>query len=240
MPSEAGRAPRLLIEGRPWPVRVVRHATARGVTLRVEPWEDAVRLTLPRRASLADALGWAGRQEAALARSAAERPPARPFHLGGSVPLDGVERRIIPQDGRGVRLGEEVRVGGDAAGLSARLHRALKAHAGTVLDRETRALADGHGLAIRSVGVGDPSGRWGSCSVDGRLRYSWRLILMPPWVRAMVVAHEVAHLIHPHHQPMFHVEHRRLLGASPAAATAWLRANGRRLHGVGRERADGT
>ena len=232
MPSSRTR---LTIEGRDWPVRVVRHPTARRVTLRVEPWEDAVRLTLPRRACLTDALDWAAGQEAALVVAAARRAVARPFRAGGSVPLEGVERRIVRDGARGVTLGQDIRVGGDEAGLSARLHRALKAHARDVLDRDTRALAEAHGLTVRSVGVGDPASRWGSCAVDGRLRYSWRLILMPPWVRQMIVAHEVAHLRHPHHQPMFHVEHRRLLGAPPDPATAWLKANGRRLHGVGRE-----
>ena len=237
MPSEAGREPRLTIEGRPWPVRVVRHATARRVTLRVEPWEDVVRLTLPRRASLRDALVWAADQEAALAGAAGRRVVARPFRVGGSVPLDGIERRIWLGEGRGVRLGEQIAVGGDEAGLSLRLHRALKDHARSLLDRDTRALAQSDGLTIRSVGIGDPSSRWGSCAADGRLRYSWRLILMPPWVRAMIVAHEVAHLRHPHHQRMFHVEHRRLLGTSTHPATAWLTANGRGLHGIGRNPA---
>lgn len=228
--------PCLIVDGRPWPIHVIRHPRARRITLRVEPWEDAIRLTLPPRGRIADALDWAWEQSALLAEAAARRPEARPFRIGGSVPLNGVERPIqYRPSARGVTLGEEVIVGGRETELAGRLSRALHSHASTVLDAETRSLAEKAGLTVNAVSVGDPVSRWGSCAVDGRVRYSWRLILMPPWVRAMIVAHEVAHILHPHHQPMFHVEHRRLLGGSPDAATAWLKKNGRRLHAIGWE-----
>lgn len=231
----AAPGPALLLDGCRFAVRVVRHPRARRVTLRVEPWEDAVCLTLPPREPLGPAMRWAADQGAALARSATARPPARPFRDGGTVPIDGQDRRIgsVP-DARGVTFDDEVRVGGPADDLPAGLTRALKARARATLDRDTRALAARHGLTIGSVGVGDPTGRWGSCSADGRIRYSWRLILMPPDVRGAIVAHEVAHRVHLNHSAMFHVEHTRLLGGSPAPAMAWLKRHGRALHGVGR------
>ncbi len=48
------------------------------------------------------------------------------------------------------------------------------------------------------------------------------------------MAHEAAHLIHLHHGPMFHVEHERLLGRAPIMETAWLKAHGRAIQGIGR------
>ncbi len=233
MRSDAARV--LTIDGRPFAVRVVRHPRARRVTLRVEPWEDAVRLTLPPREPLGPAMTWAVRQEAALARSAAARAAVRPFRDGGVVPLEGEDRPIrSAPDARAVVFGAEVRVGGAVEGLAVRLTRALTARARATLTEETRALGERHGLTVASVGIGDPSSRWGSCSADGRIRYSWRLILMPPPVRRAIVAHELAHRIRLDHSPMFHVEHERLLGASPKPATAWLKRHGRALHGVGR------
>ena len=237
MRSEPARV--LTIDGRPFAVRIVRHPRARRVTLRVEPWEDAVRLTLPPREALAPAMRWAVAQGAALARAAAERAPARPFRDGGVVPLEGRDRPIrSTPDTRGVAFGDEIQVGGVAETLSARLTRALKARARAMLDDETRHLARVHGLTVASVGVGDPSSRWGSCSADGRIRYSWRLILMPPPVRRAIVAHEVAHRIRLDHSPLFHAAHERLLGTSPVPATAWLTRHGRALHGIGRGVAD--
>ncbi len=138
---------------------------------------------------------------------------------------------------RGVELGDAVRVGGDADGLSRRVHRALRVEALRVLTAETALVADRHCLAVASVGVGDPTGRWGSCSAAGALRYSWRLILMPPDVRRSIVAHELAHRLHLDHSPAFHRAAERVLGGSHAPARAWLKAHGRALHGVGRDTA---
>ena len=38
--------------------------------------------------------------------------------------------------------------------------------------------------------------RWGSCSTEGNLSFSWRLIFAPAEVLDYVGAHEVAHLVH--------------------------------------------
>ena len=59
-------------------------------------------------------------------------------------------------------------VGGPPAGLASRITRWLKAEALRTLETETRALCTAHDLAITTVGIGDPRGRWGSCSSVGR------------------------------------------------------------------------
>src|SRR3546814_6359983 len=76
----------------------------------------------------------------------------------------------------------------------------------------------------RKAGGGRPPRRSqatvGSCTSGGRIAYSWRLVMAPPWVRQSVVAHEVAHLVHLNHPPAFHALHRKLLGSSPSCARA--------------------
>jgi predicted metal-dependent hydrolase len=84
------------------------------------------------------------------------------------------------------------------------------------------------------VGIGDPVSRWGSCSGSGTIRYSWRLILAPDFVRRATVAHEVAHLVHLDHGPDFHALVTRLLAEDPRPARTWLRRHGAALHRVGR------
>ena len=44
--------------------------------------------------------------------------------------------------------------------------------------------------------------RWGSCG-NGVLKFHWRSILLPPGLAEYVVAHELVHLLHPHHGPTF-------------------------------------
>ena len=103
-----------------------------------------------------------------------------------------------------------------------------------MLTEETREFAAKGGVMAAKVGVGDPVSRWGSCSSSGTIRYNWRLILAPDFVRRATVAHEVAHLVHLNHGPDFHALVEELLGEDPRPARHWLRGNGASLHAVGR------
>ncbi len=121
----------------------------------------------------------------------------------------------------------------------ARRHeRVLNAHALAVLSSETAEIAAAAGVVPRSVRVGDADTRWGSCSAERRIRYSWRLILAPPAARRFVVAHEVAHLVHLDHGPGFKKLESELFArfdsGGVAAARSLLRRLGPRLKRVGR------
>jgi predicted metal-dependent hydrolase len=125
--------------------------------------------------------------------------------------------------------------GGPPETLGARVERWLRREALRVLSAETAEFALKAGVRVTRVAIGDPRGRWGSCSSSGAIRYSWRLILAPGFVRRATVAHEVAHRVHMDHSPRFHRLVQLLLGEDPAPARAWLRTNGARLHWYGRE-----
>jgi predicted metal-dependent hydrolase len=98
-----------------------------------------------------------------------------------------------------------------------------------------------HGPALRvtpsAVSLRDPRTRWGSASRDGRLSFSWRLVLAPPDALETVVIHELAHLRYFGHGPRFwglvagrrpdHREWRR-----------WLREHSLELHLALREGTD--
>ena len=135
--------------------------------------------------------------------------------------------------GRAVRLdGDRLVLGGPADRVGARVLRWLKARALVTLSADTMTLAGRHGLVPGRIGVGDPRGRWGSCTAGGDIRYSWRLIMAPPDVRIATVAHELAHLRHMDHSPAFHAFHRAICPTDTVAAREWLRRNGAALHGV--------
>ena len=80
----------------------------------------------------------------------------------------------------------------------------------------------GHYSSIR---IGDQKTRWGSCSNNGTLSFSWRLMLAPPRVLDYVVIHEICHLTYMDHSKNFwdlvsiydpdYKEHRK-----------WLKENG--------------
>jgi predicted metal-dependent hydrolase len=163
--------------------------------------------------------------------------PPMPLGPDGDLPLYDRAHRIdwSPQRPRTPLLdGDRLLVGGPLEGLEARLLRWLRRHALDTLAAETAEFAAKAGVKVTRVGIGDPLSRWGSCSASGGIRYSWRLILAPDWVRRATVAHEVAHRVHMNHGPDFHRLVERLLAADPRPARLWLRRHGPLLHRIGR------
>jgi predicted metal-dependent hydrolase len=224
----------LMLGGAPVTLRV--SARARRMRLHVDPRTRAVTLTIPRRMSQRRALAWAAGHGAWVERALAAIPEAVPFAPGSVIPLYGFPHRLDwdPARPRRIERGEgRLVAGGPAQGLDRRLLRWLRAHALDLLGRETRALCVKAGVTASRIGIGDPVSRWGSCSGSGTLRYSWRLILAPEFVRRATVAHEVAHLVHLNHGPEFHALVARLLGADPKPARAWLKREGAALHRIG-------
>jgi predicted metal-dependent hydrolase len=221
----------------PRPLTVIRSPRARHMRLAVDPRDGSVRLTLPRRAGLADALRWAetkrGWIDAQLVRLPEPRPVVNHMRFdfaGQPVEIDWSDHHPrTPQI-----LDDRLRVGGPEAQLGPRLLRWLKQQARDCLTRETLEMAGKIGVSIAAVRIGDPVSRWGSCASSGRISYSWRLILAPSFVRRATVAHEVAHRIHMNHGPAFHALVAQLLETDPAPARAWLRQNGASLHWFGR------
>ena len=62
----------------------------------------------------------------------------------------------------------------------------------------------GH-LRWSSVGFADMDKQWGSCSfTDGAIRIARRAASLPDWVLDHLLVHELAHLLHSDHGPMFH------------------------------------
>jgi predicted metal-dependent hydrolase len=59
------------------------------------------------------------------------------------------------------------------------------------------------GLTPRSLRIGDPKSRWGSCSASGTVSLSWRLVLAPVEILDYLVVHELCHIRHPDHSPAF-------------------------------------
>jgi len=217
---------------------IVRHARARRAKLSVDPASGRVRLTLPPRASVREALRWAEQQQGWIDAQRARLPQPRPFLPGAEVPFDDAMLTIdwVEAAPRRVeRIGDRLRVGGPAERVPARVLAWLKREALRVLSDETADFAARAGVRVSGVGIGDARGRWGSCASHGMIRYSWRLILAPRFVRRATVAHEVAHRIHMNHGPAFHALVGELDERDPAESRAWLRRNGAALHWFGRE-----
>jgi hypothetical protein len=234
-----GRSEALLEAGLPVPIEIRAVRGAKRLRLRFDEASASLKLTCPLRTSRRAALAWALDQrqwiEAQLARALA----AEPFEPGAVIPVDGVERKIVwsEHEPRTPSLmNGELRCGGPETGLGRRVELFLKRTALEIMSREVAEFAGAAGVTPRSVRVGDAGTRWGSCSSQGRIRLSWRLILAPPQARRYVVAHEVAHLKHLNHGTEFKALEARLFGPGVAEAKATLRDVGPRLRRLGRSR----
>lgn len=214
----------------PVEVTLRRSARARRFSLRVSRVDGAVTLSLPQRAREAEALAFLRGHEAWIRAALAAMPQGRLVGLGEAVLVEGRVLRVVSGTGRGVRAeGDLLVVPGDPATAGKRVAAWLRA-----LARERLAAAcDRHAAALgrrfARITLRDTRSRWGSCTVDGGLMFSWRLIMAPPAVLDYVAAHEVAHLAQMNHSPAFWAEVARLCPGY-AARRAWLRTHGTGLH----------
>jgi predicted metal-dependent hydrolase len=218
-------------------VEIVRHPRARRCTLSIDPASGRARLVLPRRAALATALAWAEGKAGWLAEQRATLPVARPFVPGATVVVADRPVTIVRDEGRRrilIHDGDRLLVAGPEETIARRVEAWLRTAALDLLTDETAEFARKAGVTVSDVGIGDPRRRWGSCASSGIIRYSWRLLLAPGWVRRATVAHEVAHRVHMNHGAQFHALVATLLGEDPTPARAWLREHGAALHWFGR------
>ncbi|MCL6698815.1 M48 family metallopeptidase [Sphingomonas sp. NSE70-1] len=227
----------LNLPGLAWPVELRPHPRARSVRLRLDEGRSRLLLTYPRKMSRRAALDWASKQSDWVDAQLTKIQPAEPFIPGVTIAVEGTPVRLhwdatLP---RTPRLADGVlSCGGPADSFAGRIERFLRDLARSRLSDASADAARRAGVSIRSVSVGDAASRWGSCSANGALRYSWRIILAPPHLLNWLVAHEVAHRRHMNHGPEFRALEAELYGANVASARAELRSLGPRLKRIGR------
>lgn len=72
-----------------------------------------------------------------------------------------------------------------------------------ILELKVARTAQTANVVIAGIHVGNAARRWGSCTADGHLHFTWKLVLCPEPLIDYVVAHEVAHRLHMDHSPAF-------------------------------------
>lgn len=227
--AEPMRSPsdRIVVDG-DIPVELRRSARARRMTLRVTRAGGEVVLTLPPAVSLAEGRAFAESRAGWLRRTRAAMPELRLVCAGAMLPVAGRVLRITPVETRTVDIRDDALLVPAARPVGAVVGAWLK-H----LARQRLALAcDRYAAAVerpyRALSLRDTRSRWGSCTQDGRLMFSWRLAMAPPEVLDYVAAHEVAHLRHMDHSAAFWAQTGRLM-PDYEPRRAWLRRNGHEL-----------
>ena len=214
-------------------VALRRNARATRFTLSVGRVDGAPRLTLPQRASLDEAQAFLTRQAGWLEGALSRVPPARVVAAGRALPFQGRSVVLETRPGRfAPKLeGGKLLVSGPAEGAPGRARAFLKDQAREALTPAARAYAARLGRSPSRITLRDTRSRWGSCSSDGALSFSWRLAMAPPEVLDYVAAHEAAHLVEMNHAPEFWALVERLR-PDWRDSRDWLRRHGADLHRV--------
>ncbi|MEX3316460.1 M48 family metallopeptidase [Sulfitobacter sp. PS-8MA] len=214
----------------PIPLTLRRSARARRISLRISQLDGRVTLTLPKRLPEREALAFAETKQDWIRKHLAARGADVIVGPGAELPLAGKMLRVTAGPGRGVRIGAaEIAVPGPEESIGKRLAAHLREMARDRLAGACDGYAARLGRPYHRLTLRDTRSRWGSCTSDGGLMFSWRLIMTPPEVLDYVAAHEVAHLAQMNHSPAFWAEVTRIYG-DYGPARQWLRDHGGGLH----------
>ena len=222
------------------PIEIKRSPRSKRYALRVSLTRRVVILTLPMRADLKKAALFAEKHAGWIQEKLARLPQTIPMVDGSVLPLRGVPHRIKSEGRRGatVLVIQDAQghacldVPGDPAFCARRLQEFLQKQARQDLREAITRHAEKIGVTISGLTLRDSKSRWGSCSSSGRLNFSWRLIMAPPFVLDYLAAHEIAHRREMNHSARFWT---LLDSLTPhvAEAEAWLKKEGPALHRYG-------
>jgi predicted metal-dependent hydrolase len=231
----------LQVQGIGAPVELRRHAGARRLTLRVSKTRRAVVVTVPSGCRIEEADKFLRTNLEWVRERLGRVPEPVPLADGATIPLRGQPHRVAYVGAaRGAIVSRQSPAGetpllcvaGHAEHAARRLKEWLIAQAHKDLDVCVRRHAADLDVRVRRVSLRDQTTRWGSCSANGFLSFSWRLILAPAYVLDYVAAHEVAHLLEMNHGARFW---KLVAGCVPRIEEAkqWLRLEGTDLHRYG-------
>lgn len=233
---------RLEVAGAPVRLKVNRRASR--VSLRLDRTKREVVATAPSLRRLPEAAAFARERANWIVERLAELPQAQMLAPGDLIEVFGRPVRLESASGRARWIepidGSTPRIVamGEAEGFTRAVVLVIRKKATEVLTARTAHYAARLGAPMPKVTVADAKSRWGSCKpgprgTPGVIRYSWRLALAPFEVADYVAAHECAHLLELNHGPRFWAHVRALVG-DERRHRAWLRAEGARLHAIGR------
>ncbi|NNE89409.1 MAG: M48 family metallopeptidase [Silicimonas sp.] len=209
-------------------ILVRRSPRARRFSLRVSSLDGRVTMTVPKSVSMRDAKGFAEQKADWVTRAVSRVHEPVEIKPGARVPVEGVMREIAHHSARSAKVdgqGLLVPVGREVPALVALLKHLARDRLFERVSHHAKALGRDYGR----ITLRDTRSRWGSCSSQGNLMFSWRLMMATPDVLDYVAAHEVAHLERMDHSPAFWRVVDRLC-PDHQAQRKWLREQGNALH----------
>lgn len=181
---------------------VQRNRKATRLRLKVDPMRDRVVLTIPYRCTLSRADEFLREKKNWLLDEIEMLPARVALTYDMTLPILGKQTKIIPSTRRS-RMKHILPILATPAQCEDTVKRILKHRLMEYIIPRAERYADLVGKDIKRIRLVETTSRFASCSPNGVLSFSWRLVFAPRLVIDYVIAHEVAHLRELHHGPKF-------------------------------------
>ncbi len=218
------------------PIIVTKRKTSRRLILRYSPLRQCVSLTLPKSVSLKYGLNFVEQKREWIRLQLQKHSGNKGFVDGQIIPVLGENLTLKYVGGRGIisEASGALQVHGANEFMARRVRSWLQKKCKIEIMRMADIYAARLGVKLGKISLRDTSSRWGSCSHDGNLSFSWRLIFAPIEVLHYVVAHEVAHIREHNHSPAFWAYVAQIC-PNWKHSRDWLKKHGTSLYNYGNE-----
>lgn len=176
--------------------------------------------------------GWIAEKRILMAKVATSAQPqhfvegAQIWLAGRQYPLHLVDRGLkglVFKEGQGFLLATAEQKKG-AERLEAFYRETTRKRVTAIVEKYAREW----GLLVKSIRITGAKTRWGSCSRQNSLNFSYRLAMVPPEALEYVVVHELAHTRHHDHSRAFWSFLGEML-PNYETQRRWLKQNGLKL-----------
>lgn len=188
------------------PLLIRRNRRSRRIYLRYNPAGHTFSLTLPHRAKLAEGVDFIQTKSDWIVATLQQMPEKKCLKPGVMIPILGEKCRIRhePLMRHAFTLKDNIlNISGERTHMQRRVEDALKKMVRNEISELAHYKASKLDRRVNRITLRDTRSRWGSCSSDRNLMFSWRLVFAPYEVLDYVVSHEVAHLRHMNHSAKF-------------------------------------
>ena len=206
-----------------------RNSNSRRITLRISSLDGKITITGPNYVDFKEFKSFAESKKSWLKSKRRAFEPAIIVSEGIKIPIRGIDTKILCSDTPNPKKVGSTLFVCKQKPISIQVKKYLKEICRIHLDFMCTGFADRLGSKVSKITLRDTRSRWGSCSNDAKLMFSWRLVMAPENILAYIAAHEIAHLKHLNHSKDFWETVEYLFGPCKNERT-WLKQNGSSLH----------
>ena len=209
-----------------------KNPKAKKIIIKFNHYGTEIDLTIPRFTSKREGLEFINMNINWLSKEINNFPSKIPFEAGKKVPVLGEYYLIDYHESKNIHMDSSTiyiqKNNNKENNLKKWLIKKSKIYITDLTFRKATELK----VKVNKISIRDPKTRWGSCSENGNVSFSWRLIFAPPTVIEYVVTHELCHIIELNHSYKFW----QLVSKSCPkykSSQSWLKDFGLKLHFYG-------